>query len=84
MRIVEVQLYYSRPWHQMEVSDQRQDRAALPPRKKTLGESQSLSERCGEGKNLFPLAGIEFQPCSPYGVAIPTELFNNYLTFIRI
>jgi hypothetical protein len=68
----------------MQVSGQLQDPAALSPRKKPLGESQNLSERCGEEKNLFPLAGIKLQPSSPYGVAIPTELFNNYFTFIRI
>jgi hypothetical protein len=65
----------------MEVSGQLHSSAALSPRKKPLGESQSLSGRCGEEKNLFPLAGIELQQCSPYGVAIPTEL---YFTFIII
>jgi hypothetical protein len=52
----------------MEVSGLLQTPSAVPqgksppcPLDRKLGESQSESRRCGEEKNLFPLARIEPQ-----------------------
>jgi hypothetical protein len=44
------------------------------PLDRTLGRPQSRSGRCGEEKNLEPLAGIELRPSSLQPFAIPTEL----------
>jgi hypothetical protein len=63
----------------MEVIGQLHDPAALPPRKVNpvpmLGGPQSRSGRGREERNL-PMPGIESGSCSPYLVAMPTELFR--------